>query len=520
MGRALAIFVFLAALSALAIWLAESPGHLVIDWRGYEIRTSFVAGAAAALVCAFLTVFAYRLVATVLSGPGAFGSFVKERRTRKGYRALSRGMVAVAAGDAVEARRFSAQAQKLLDEPPLTLLLSAQAAQLEGDQQAATRFFERMLETPDTEFLGLRGLFVQASRAGDRTVALGLARRAFELRPNTPWAAQAVFDLEAAASDWTAALKTLDRGLGAKLIDRAAARRRRAVLLAAQAMDMEKKAVAAAGEERRSQLEQALTIALEAVNLQPDFAPILALAGRLCGALDKPRKGARLIEHAWAAAPHPALADAYAVLKPDETAYDRLTRMRFLAAKAPDHPESRVALAQAAVAARDWAAARDALKPLLEPAPSVRICELMAEIEDGQHGNRGGAREWLSRALHAPRDAIWVCDGHQAREWAPVCPATGAFDAMEWKAPEVPLAPPTPVPRDAEDQAPAELPQPMEKPAAATPGPEAPPSTASGAASGAPVILPSEPVVVTDDPGTEEMERDEEEKDKEGRAVW
>ncbi len=145
-------------------------------------------------------------------------------------------MVAVAAGDAAEAKRYAAQAHKLLDAPPLTLLLAAQAAQLEGDEKSASGYFERMLDAPETAFLGLRGLFIQARRAGDREQALAHARRAFELRPQTPWAAQAVFEIEAAEEDWDGALKTLDREVSAKVISRDKARRRRAVLLTAKAM--------------------------------------------------------------------------------------------------------------------------------------------------------------------------------------------------------------------------------------------------------------------------------------------
>ena len=61
----------------------------------------------------------------------------RERRRRAGYRALTQGMVAVAAGDPQEARRFARSADALLADPPLTLLLSAQAAQLDGDETAA-----------------------------------------------------------------------------------------------------------------------------------------------------------------------------------------------------------------------------------------------------------------------------------------------------------------------------------------------------------------------------------------------
>ena len=51
-----------------------------------------------------------------------------DSKRRRGYKALSQGMVAVAAGDAGEAARLARRADGLLNDPPLTLLLSAQAA--------------------------------------------------------------------------------------------------------------------------------------------------------------------------------------------------------------------------------------------------------------------------------------------------------------------------------------------------------------------------------------------------------
>src|SRR3546814_13347697 len=89
-------------------------------------------------------------------------------------------MVAVAAGDAQEAARWSRRADDLLEDPPLTLLLSAQAAQLNGDERAAEKYFNAMLEKPETRFLGLRGLLMPALPENDHRRALGFARQAHE----------------------------------------------------------------------------------------------------------------------------------------------------------------------------------------------------------------------------------------------------------------------------------------------------------------------------------------------------
>ena len=439
MLRALYIFIIIALLSAAAVWLADNPGDLVMNWRGYEIRTSFVVGVGVMALAAFLVLLAYRIIISFIETPASVSAFLEKRRQQKGFLALTRGMVAVAAGDAGEAKRYAGQARKLLDAPSLTLLLSAQAAQLEGDEKAATGHFEEMLAAPETEFLGLRGLFIQARRAGDREKALGYARRAFTLRPQTPWAAQAVFEIEAAEENWGGALGTLDRIVSARLLPRDDARRRRAVLLAAQAMTEADAARGQAGEAAQVALEQATKHALEAVSLMPHFAPVAALAARLCAKTGRERKAVKLIEEAWSAAPHPELADAWLELVDGESGYDRAARARKLAERHPGHIESNILIARGAIGAREWQTARAALSAYAgsqaSEAPTQRICELMAEIEEGEFGDRGAARGWLSRALHAAEDPQWIGSSYRSSRWVPVNPVTGEFDALEWTVP-------------------------------------------------------------------------------------
>jgi HemY protein len=65
---------------------------------------------------------------------------------------------------------------------------------------------------------------------------------------------------------------------------------------------------------------------------------------------------------------------------------------------------------------------------------------LMAEIEDGEHGDRGRARQWVARAVRAPRDPMWTADGYASPTWVAVSPATGALGTFEWKVPVEGLA--------------------------------------------------------------------------------
>jgi HemY protein len=146
------------------------------------------------------------------------------------------------------------------------------------------------------------------------------------------------------------------------------------------------------------------------------------------------RRAMRIIEAAWLVNPHPDLADVYAHVKLGDSARQRLVRVEALAAKAPGHLESALALARAAIDASEFARAREALAPFTS-APTQRVAMLMAEIERTEHGDSGRAREWTLRAVRALHDPVWTADGYVSDRWRPVSPVTGQLDAFQWQMP-------------------------------------------------------------------------------------
>ena len=340
---------------------------------------------------------------------------------------LSRGLVAAAAGDSAEARRHARKAGSLLGAPPLALLLTAQAAQLDGDERGQMDAYHAMLEHPETEFLGLRGLFMQAMRRDDTQQAMDLAARAHALKPRAAWAANALFDLKSARRQWSDARTVLESAARAKLLDPGLARRRRAVLLTAEALD----------HEGRGEGELALAAALEALNLSPGLAPAAALAARRLSQAGRVWRAQDIIEAAWVQTPHPDLAGAYVAIKPDEDAETRARRLNGLAQLNRDHFESRMVVAEQAINLSHWPEARRVLAPLAQAFATTRVCALMAEIEQGERHDAATAHSWLSRAVRAPRDADWRCSncGWNTPDWHAVCANCGAFDTLAWSAP-------------------------------------------------------------------------------------
>jgi HemY protein len=421
------VLFFLVGLIALALglaWLIDRPGDVTLNWQGYRIETSFLVGLGILLALAAALAVAWKILSSVLRFPSSVSAVSRARGRERGYAALSRGIVAVGTGDARLAGKAAALVEKLLPDEPLALLLRAEAAQLAGDHRAVEAAFKEMTRRDHTRLLGLRGLHAQAHRRGDLELAHHFASTAHAIAA-LPWTTTAVFERHVAAKDWQSALAVLENS--GTLINRTTRDRQRAVLATAIALGKEQTAP-----------DDALRLARSAIKQAPDLVPAVALAARLLARGGGVRKAAKMIEAAWPLAPHPELAKLYLDLRPDDSNTDRLARARILAKLLPRDPESRMALASAATTACDYKTAREAMLPMIEgdERPTARMCLIMAEIEEAEHGESGYAREWLERASRAPRDTAWIAGDVISDQWLPASPATGKLDAFVWRRPD------------------------------------------------------------------------------------
>lgn len=424
MIRVLAYLLVVFALALGAVWIADRPGVVTIDWLGTEVQTSVVFALVTLVAVLGVAVLAVLLFSGVITAPGRLGRFFRRRRRDHGYRALAAGMVAVASGDLKLARRYAEDARRAIPDEPAVGLLEAETASLAGDQDGARARYAAMVDRPETRVLGLHGLYVAARRSGDVEAARLRAGEAAALAPGLGWAAETEFEARVAAGEWEEATRLLDRNRHNRLIDKPAARRMKAVLLAARAQEVE-----------TGDADLARELALAANKLEPTFVPAAAVAARVLARQNDPRKATRIVETAWRETPHPDLADAFLKIRAGESAQERLKRCRTLAELRPDANDSVFLLAEAAIAARSFNEARGVLRPLLERAPTQRACLIMATLEAAE-GDHAREREWLSRAVHAARDPVWIADGVVSRTWSPVSPVTGRLDAFEWKAPQ------------------------------------------------------------------------------------
>ena len=163
--------------------------------------------------------------------------------------------------------------------------------------------------------------------------------------------------------------------------------------------------------------------------------PAAALAGRLLAEGGELRKANRIIDSAWRANPHPELAQSYAELRSGECRARPAQADRSAGKTRPGHVEGALAVARAAIDAREFAKARAALAPYLARADQThRNIDGRARARGSATTRAAPANGWDARSMprpirHGPPTATSPTTGCR------LSPVTGRIDAFEWRVP-------------------------------------------------------------------------------------
>ncbi|HVB68347.1 MAG TPA: heme biosynthesis HemY N-terminal domain-containing protein [Acetobacteraceae bacterium] len=412
MRRVLAILLVVAVVLTAAWYVAGLPGTVTARIGATTIEASTAVAAFAAAVLFLLLHVLLRLLVGLWYLPRRVRVWRGARHRRLGETAATSAMVALAAGEAGDARHHAAHARRLLGETAQTLLLSAQAARLAGRPEEAEAALQALTRRPETAFLGFRGLLRRATERGDWDTAARLAQAAEAAHPGAVWLRGERTRLAVRAGRWEEALALTDA-------------------------DAPKAALGVGAAEAATDPARARMLAQRAWKDDPALAPAaLAYATRLRAA-GRERRAQAVIRRSWALAPHPDLADF--ALAPTTDKLARMQAAQRLAAARPDHPEAHMLLARAALAAGLFGEARRHAEAAVQTGLTQRrVWLLRAAIEEAADGSteagRAAQRDALRHAAEASPDPVWRCTACQAvaARWAPACPACDAAGTLRW----------------------------------------------------------------------------------------
>lgn len=428
MRRVIALLLFAGLVVGIGWFVAGLPGQVAVGFGPYQFSASVpVTLLLAALV--FLILYALlRGIGLTIRLPRRLRRARLMRGRRLGDAAITRALVALAAGDGAAARQAAARARSYLGDQPHTLLLAAQAGHLSGREEEATEAFRLLALRDDAAFLGLRGLLRQAMARGDWIEAAELAKRAETVHPGAVWLRQERAQLALRTGAWRDALQLSGPDAGSVFL---------------------KPALAAAASEQEPDREEARRLARQAFDNDPTLtAGALAYASRLRES-GGDRKALDVLRRAWAANPHPDLAEAYLAGTPDTLA--RVQAAGKLVKSNPGHLESHFLLARLSLAAGLTGEARRHLDAARDGGTNQRRIWLLladiAEAEGDTESGRADQRQALRGAAQAGPDPAWRCIecGAPQSAWQPVCPQCHTAGRVAWTVPHADITPPPPV---------------------------------------------------------------------------
>ncbi|MET3589125.1 HemY protein [Bartonella silvatica] len=423
------IYSFVVCMLGLAFgWVAHYyNGVFVLTFLHFRFSASLLTILSVLILFFAALVFLGWCLYVLFSVPRTLSNYFYQRNKKRGYDALSKGILAAFAGDGVLAQQMEARVEKYLVDlhEPLVKFLKAQTLSLQNNSVSAITLYEEMRKETSTKLAALYGLFCEAIKSKAHEAAQQYAEEALTLSPALSWAQQAVLDHLGMRGEWDKALAIFERAQ--KALPRSIRSTReyqhtKALLLSGQALHM-----------FETHPAQARAAILKAHKLEPDFIPITAIAADILYKLNETRKADKMIITAWQKEPHPDLSALY--LEREGASVERLKKAKTLASYNKDTFESTFLIAKAALDASEFVLAKEQAKKALQYHPRESVYLLLADIEEAQGNHQGAVRQWLSLALRAERDPVWMCDGTVFPSWSAVSPISGRLGCFEWKAP-------------------------------------------------------------------------------------
>ncbi len=396
-----------------AWWLTTLAGHVSATLMGFTVEMATPLALIVVVLLVVVLTLLLRFISGILGLPRRFAAWRARRRREEGERCMTRGLVAIAAGNQAQARAQTSRARKLLGDNVQTLLHAAEAARLCGFESDAEELYRKLSEHKEAGFLGLRGLFRQSVAKQDWPEAARLAREAERLQSAPHWLRAERSEVAIRTGNW-----------------------QQAIALAAPGAPTAAYAVAAADAEPDA--SKALRMAKRALKDSPDFVPAALVYARRLRDAGRESKAQSVLREAWNANPHPDIAAL--ALAPFSNVADRYREAGKLVRDTADHPESLFLLATHALAAGTHDTIVEARR-LADMARSgglnhQRLFRLLADIDaaDMTGGTLLKPREALRQASAAEPDPGWRCEncGTPQPNWLPVCPSCNTPGRISW----------------------------------------------------------------------------------------
>ena len=167
----------MALVSTVAMWLSRYDGKIIIEWFGWEIKST---PAFFLLVLSSLIFFLYlifNLISYVINYPRNTLRKIKKIRLNSAKEALQSGIIASYYGNEKEVTNSLNKSKKYFRNNPLLLLLELQNSIFQNNDKSSFLILTKMLEIEILKPIAIKGLISYAIKKKDTHLNLRLMRK-------------------------------------------------------------------------------------------------------------------------------------------------------------------------------------------------------------------------------------------------------------------------------------------------------------------------------------------------------
>ncbi len=418
----LALYIILAIVFALsAVWFADHPGALQINWQGWEVRMSMAIFSFLVLLYSLSIWILFKLYRWFKTGNPLTSPKRQATRREKGLTQLDLGWSAMAVKDNATALKHGKKAQRLLgflaqDNGPLRLLLAAS----EGKEHQ--KFLTQSEQKPNMKLLVLKS---RLDHETDEQKALDILQEMEKSSPANPWIKRQIFDRLTHLGKWVEAREELNKMTKAKMGDAAQLKSLTATLCYSQALEAD----------IANKKTMAKNLAQESLKNNPSFIPAALLLGRFYLSQGDKTRARKVIEAIWKIAPHPDLGELFLKLDPMESSSEKFKRVQKLTKLNMGNINSLHFLAKVALDTEHWADAKQALDKIISAKMTTQeTYHLLARLETLQKQDEAAAAAYLALADTAENKPNWQCDTchHALQNYTATCPECHSYGHINW----------------------------------------------------------------------------------------
>lgn len=411
MFKVIIFFLKLFFVLGIALFIAYTPGEVVLEWQGYRIHTTLGVFVGGLFLLSSLFAFVYLFGQYFWSLPKRIMQAHKIRKFKKGYNLL---LTIQEDNERTKASTSLAQAQKLqalLPSPVLGLCLEAEIYEKQGEQDKAHRLYTKVSTYKGGEYLGFFNLARLEFKQKEFDLVKQDALNSLEYKENAPSSLFLLACVALEKENFQEAASYIE-----KLKPITASQKQQKNQL--KAYIWYKKA-----EQEGIPSEEQLELLSYAYDFNPSSVPVTLSYAKMLVKEGKISKACKVLESNWKETEDKEVGNFYISMGVAGDALESFRKAKYLKELRPNSVIGALLIAETALRCKLWGEARASLESIAPDERSAHYFALQSQIMEKEGESPVQVLSFLQENLKNNVLSKWTCKccSRQEPMWMPFC---------------------------------------------------------------------------------------------------